>query len=122
AAGLGLPPRATGPAPPRHRTLRATIDWSHDLLTPQEQVLLRRLSVFAGWSLEMAEQVCTDEDIPAADVLDLMAALVDKSLVVVESEVLGQARYRLLDSIRENAGGRLEEAGETDTLRLRLRV
>jgi predicted ATPase/DNA-binding CsgD family transcriptional regulator len=91
------------------------------LLTTQEQVLLRRLSVFAGWSLEMAEQVCTDEDIPAADVLDLMAALVDKSLVVVESEVLGQARYRLLDSIREYAAGRLEESGETKTFQLRLR-
>jgi len=101
--------------------LRATIDWSHDLLLPDEQVLLRRLSVFAGWSLEMAERVCADEDIPAAAVLDLMAALVDKSLVVVESEVLGQARYRLLDSIREYAAARLEEAGETKTFRLRLR-
>ena len=108
-------------APPRHRTLRATIDWSHDLLTGAEQVLLRRLSVFAGWSLEMAEQVCADEDIPAADVLDLIAALVDKSLVVVESEVLGQARYRLLDTIREYAAARLEEAGETKTFQLRFR-
>jgi predicted ATPase/DNA-binding CsgD family transcriptional regulator len=118
---FGLLTTGNRTAPPRHRTLRATIDWSHDLLTPQEQVLLRRLSVFAGWSLEMAEQVCTDKDIPAADVLDLMAALVDKSLVVVESEVLGQARYRLLDSIREYAAGRLEEAGETKTFQLRLR-
>jgi predicted ATPase/DNA-binding CsgD family transcriptional regulator len=108
-------------APPRHRTLRATIDWSHDLLLPDEQVLLRRLSVFAGWSLEMAERVCADEDIPAAAVLDLMAALVDKSLVVVESEVLGQARYRLLDSIREYAAARLEDAEETKTFRLKLR-
>jgi predicted ATPase/DNA-binding CsgD family transcriptional regulator len=108
-------------APPRHRTLRATIDWSHDLLTPHEQVLLRRLSVFAGWSLEMAEQVCTDDNISAADVLQLLTALVHKSLVAVESEVLGQARYRLLDSIREYAAGRLEEAGETKTFQLRLR-
>ena len=99
-------------APPRQRTLRATIDWSHDLLTTTEQVLLRRLSVFAGWSLEMAEQVCSDEDIPAADMLDLIAALVDKSLVVLEPEVLGQARYRLLDTIREYAAARLAEAGE----------
>jgi predicted ATPase/DNA-binding CsgD family transcriptional regulator len=118
---FGLLTTGNRTAPPRHRTLRATIDWSHDLLTPHEQVLLRRLSVFAGWSLEMAEQVCTDEYIPATDVLDLMAALVDKSLVVVESEVLGQARYRLLDSIREYAAGRLEEAGETKTFQLRLR-
>jgi predicted ATPase/DNA-binding CsgD family transcriptional regulator len=118
---FGLLTTGNRTAPPRHRTLRATIDWSHDLLTPHEQVLLRRLSVFAGWSLEMAEQVCIDEDIPAAAILDLIAALVDKSLVVVESEVLGQARYRLLDSIREYAAARLEEAGETKTFQLRLR-
>jgi predicted ATPase/DNA-binding CsgD family transcriptional regulator len=108
-------------APPRHRTLRATIDWSHDLLTREEQVLLRRLSVFAGWSLEMAERVCADEDIPATAVLDLIAALVDKSLVVVDTEVLGQARYRLLDTIREYAAARLDEAGEAKTFQLRLR-
>jgi predicted ATPase/DNA-binding CsgD family transcriptional regulator len=118
---FGLLTTGNRTAPPRHRTLRATIDWSHDLLTPNEQVLLRRLSVFAGWSLEMAEQVCTDEDIPAGAILDLIAALVDKSLVVVESEVLGQARYRLLDSIREYAAARLEAAGETKTFQLRLR-
>src|SRR5215470_1131310 len=87
-------------APPRHRTLRATIDWSHDLLKPEEQVLLRRLSVFAGWSLEMAERVCADADIPAASILDLMAALVDKSLVVVDAEVLGQARETKVFELR----------------------
>jgi predicted ATPase/DNA-binding CsgD family transcriptional regulator len=108
----------TGPA--RHCTLRATIDWSHDLLTSREQILLRRLSVFAGWSLEMAEQVCTDADIPAGDVLDLMTALVDKSLVIREPEVLGQARYRLLDTIREYAAIRLAEAGEAVTFQRRL--
>ena len=108
-------------APPRHRTLRATIDWSYDLLKPEEQVLLRRLAVFAGWSLEMAEQVCPDADIPAASILDLIAALVDKSLVVVDAEVLGQARYRLLDTIREYAAVRLAEAGETKAFQLRLR-
>jgi predicted ATPase/DNA-binding CsgD family transcriptional regulator len=108
-------------APARHRTLRATVDWSHDLLTGREQILLRRLSVFAGWSLEMAEQVCADEDIPARDILDLMAALVDKSLVVREPEVLGQARYRLLETIREYAAARLAEAGESAAVRLRLR-
>ena len=107
-------------APPRHRTLRAAIDWSHDLLTSREQVLLRRLSVFAGWSLEMAEQVCADKAIPAGDVLDLMTALVDKSLVVLEPEVLGQARYRLLNTIREYAVARLAEAGESATFRARL--
>jgi predicted ATPase/DNA-binding NarL/FixJ family response regulator len=108
-------------APPRHRTLRATIDWSHELLTSREQVLLRRLSVFAGWSLEMAEQVCPDDDIPAGDMLDLIATLVDKSLVVREPEVLGQARYRLLDTIREYAAARLADAGESAAFQLRLR-
>jgi predicted ATPase/DNA-binding CsgD family transcriptional regulator len=108
-------------APPRQRTLRATIDWSHELLTTREQLLLRRLSVFAGWSLEMAEKVCSDDDVPADEMLDLLAALVDKSLVVVEPEVLGQARYRLLDTIREYAAVRLADAGESVTFQLRLR-
>jgi predicted ATPase/DNA-binding CsgD family transcriptional regulator len=108
-------------APPRQRTLRAAIDWSHELLTPTEQVLLRRLSVFAGWSLEMAERVCCDAEIPAGEIMDLIAALVDKSLVVVESEVLGEARYRMLDSIRDYAAERLADAGETEAFRQRLR-
>jgi predicted ATPase/DNA-binding CsgD family transcriptional regulator len=101
-------------APERQRTLRAAIEWSHDLLTPQEQVLMRRLSVFAGWSLEMAESVCSDSLIPRAEVLDLLAALVDKSLVVREPEAFGQARYRMLDTIREYAAARLAEASMAD--------
>jgi predicted ATPase/DNA-binding CsgD family transcriptional regulator len=108
-------------APARHRTLRATIDWSHDLLTEPERILLRRLSVFAGWSLEMAEQVCPDEALPGDDVFDVMAALVDKSLVAREREVLGQARYRLLDSIREYAAAHLDQAGETGAFERKLR-
>jgi predicted ATPase/DNA-binding CsgD family transcriptional regulator len=108
-------------APPRQRTLRATLDWSHALLNAREQALLRRLSVFAGWSLEMAEQVCADADLPAAEVLDLTSGLVDKSLVVVEPEVLGQARYRLLDTIRGYAAERLASSGEAGAVHLRLR-
>ena len=108
-------------APPRQRTLRATIDWSHELLTARERVLLRRLSVFVGFSLEMAEQVCSDVSLPAADMLDLIAGLVDKSLVVVEPEVLGQARYRLLDTIREYAAARLADAGKSAVFQRRLR-
>ena len=108
-------------APARQRTLRAAIDWSHDLLAEREQVMLRRLSVFAGWSLEMAEQVCSRDDLPAADVLDLLAALADKSLVVVDSGVNGQTRYRMLDSIREYAAARLDAAGEAAMLQQRLR-
>jgi predicted ATPase/DNA-binding CsgD family transcriptional regulator len=98
--------------PARQRTLRATVDWSHDLLTPDEQVLFRRLSVFTGWSLEMAEEICSDEQLPVAKVLDLITALVDKSLVVVEPEVLGESRYRMLDAIREYAAEQLTDAGE----------
>jgi predicted ATPase len=108
-------------ASPRQRTLRATIEWSYALLTDPERTLFRRLSVFAGWSLEMAEQVCADQDVPAADVLSLTAALVDKSLVVLEPEALGQARYRMLDTIRDYAAARLAEAGESARLELALR-
>jgi predicted ATPase/DNA-binding NarL/FixJ family response regulator len=107
-------------APPRQRTLRAAIDWSHDLLADREQVLLRRLSVFAGWSLEMAEQVCSGGDLPAEDVLDLLASLADKSLVVADTETHDQTRYRMLDTIREYAGARLAAAGEAGMMRQRL--
>jgi predicted ATPase/DNA-binding CsgD family transcriptional regulator len=108
-------------APARQRTLRATIDWSHELLTTREQLMLRRLSVFAGWSLDMAEEVCADDELPAGDMLDLIAALVDKSLVVVEPEALGQTRYRLLNTIREYAAERLADAGESAERHRRLR-
>ncbi len=99
-------------APARQQTLRAAVDWSYELLTKPEQVLLRRLAVFSGWNLEMAEQVCADRAIPAAQVLDLLAALIDKSLVTLDAELEGDARYRLLDTIREYATGRLDASGE----------
>jgi predicted ATPase/DNA-binding NarL/FixJ family response regulator len=108
-------------APPRQRTLRAAIDWSYDLLAEREQVLLRRLSVFAGWSLEMAEQLCSGDDLPAADVLGLLASLADKSLVVADTQAHAQTRYRMLDTIRDYAASRLAEAGETALMRQRLR-
>ncbi len=67
---------------PRQQTLRATIDWSHNLLSDPEKILLRRLTVFAGgWTLETAEAVCGDSQVSAADILDLLAALVNKSLI-----------------------------------------
>jgi predicted ATPase/DNA-binding CsgD family transcriptional regulator len=106
-------------APARQRTLRAAIDWSHDLLSDQARVLLRRLSVFAGWTLDMAEQVCSDGDLPAANVLDLLEALADKSLVVVESAA-ADTRYRMLDTVREYAASLLDQVGETALMRQRL--
>src|SRR5690348_14601782 len=108
-------------AAPRQRTLRGTIEWSYDLLTEPERALFRRLAVFTGWSLEMAEEVCAGEGITAADVLGLTAALVDKSLVVLDPELFGQARYRMLDTIREYAALRLEQAGEAGRFQARLR-
>ena len=88
APGRPLPAadRRQRTALPRHRTLRATIDWSHDLLTEPERALLRRLAVFAGgWTLEAAEAVCAGDGIAAAEVLDLLTRLVDKSLVQAEA-------------------------------------
>jgi predicted ATPase/DNA-binding NarL/FixJ family response regulator len=108
-------------APARQQTLRAAVDWSYELLTGPEQMLLRRLAVFSGWNLDMAEQVCADEAIPAEQVLDLLAALIDKSLVTLDAELEGDARYRLLDTIREYATGRLDASGEGPTIRLRHR-
>jgi predicted ATPase/DNA-binding CsgD family transcriptional regulator len=106
---------------PRHRTLRAAIDWSHDLLAPREKILLRRLSVFAGWPLEMAEQVCPGpadgDEVTAGQVLDLLTGLADKSLVIAEPAFDGAIRYRMLDTIRDYAAERLEAAGETERLR-----
>jgi predicted ATPase len=84
-------------------------------------VLLRRLAVFSGWNLEMAEQVCGGDAIRPDQVLDLLAALIDKSLVTYEAEVDGLARYRLLDTIREYATGRLNASGEGPAMRLRHR-
>ena len=96
----------------RQRTMRAAIDWSHDLLQPDEAVLFRRLSVFVGgWTLEAAESVCGAPPLSPARVLDLLSSLVEKSLVVVSPED-GRRRYHMLESIRFYARDRLEEADE----------
>jgi len=101
---------------PRQQTLRATMDWSYSLLSEQECILFRRLSVFAGGlTLEAAEAVCTDAAIAEAEILDLLARLVDKSLVLVE-ERGGEGRYRFLETIRQYALERLWEAGEAARL------
>ncbi|HEY3688619.1 MAG TPA: BTAD domain-containing putative transcriptional regulator [Streptosporangiaceae bacterium] len=101
---------------PRHRTLRAVIDWSWELLTDAERVVLRRLSVFSGGaSLEAAERVCAGDAVEAGQVLELLTALTEKSLVVTPGE--GTPRYRMLGTVKEYAGQRLAEAGESDLAR-----
>jgi predicted ATPase/class 3 adenylate cyclase len=97
----------------RQQTLRAAIDWSHDLLDVREQTAFRRLSAFVtDFSLEAAERVCADGAIGEFDVVDLLAALVDKSIVAPERSPDGGMRYRLLESMREYGAIRLGEAGE----------
>ena len=118
---LALLTSADRSVPARQQTLRATFDWSYDLLSGPEQIMLRRLSVFPGWSLDMAEQVCADDGLPPADIVDLLTALADKSLIELEPEVLGEARYRLLETVREYASGWLALAGETAVMERRRR-
>lgn len=102
---------------PHRQTLRALVDWSHELLSLPERSLFRRLAVFPGsFTLEAAEAVGTGDDIAARDVVDLLTELVDKSLVVVEA--MGE-RYRLLDTVREYAQERLGEAKDEDAARSR---
>lgn len=106
----------------RHRTLRATMDWSYELLLLPERVLLRRLSVFPqSFDLAAAEAVGADEAAePGDDVVDLLGRLVDKSLVVVDSEAEA-VRYRLLETVRQYGLERLAEAGEEEASRRRHR-
>jgi predicted ATPase/DNA-binding SARP family transcriptional activator len=125
---------------PRHQTLRATMDWSYGLLSETEQMLLRRLSVFAGgWTLSAAEAVCADTLPPAPhlrgelssvngglrgvrvpgirpdEILDLLTQLVDKSLVLAEEQDK-EARYRLLETVRQYGREKLIEAGEVEVV------
>ncbi|MFE6165372.1 BTAD domain-containing putative transcriptional regulator [Streptomyces sp. NPDC056486] len=110
---------------PRHKTLRAVVDWSWDLLTDAERTVLRRLSVFSGGaSAEAAERVCAGDAAKAADVgdavergqvLELLTALTEKSLLVADAE--SAPRYRMIGTIKEYAGHRLAEAGESESAR-----
>ena len=105
--------------PARQRTLRATIDWSYERLSETEKVLFNRLSVFSGLaSLDALRAVCADHVLHEGDVLDNVAALIDKSLLQAEAGSR-ELRYRLLELPRQYATERLEEAGEAETLRAR---
>jgi non-specific serine/threonine protein kinase len=110
---------------PRHRTLRALVDWSHDLLDAPTQTIFRRLAVFAGgWTLEAAEMVCGDPSagpehaVDRADVLDALARLVAASLVVADQSQ-EETRFGLLETIREYTLGKLRDSGEEDLIRQR---
>jgi predicted ATPase/DNA-binding NarL/FixJ family response regulator len=104
----------------RHQTLRAAMAWAFALLTPAEQRLLRRLSIFAaGWSLATAGAVCAGDGLDSAELLPVLSSLVDKSLVVADTRRAGDARYTLLESIRHYAAGELHASGESSRIRQR---
>lgn len=103
---------------PRHHTLRATIDWSYDLLEVNEQALLRRMSVFtAGCTLDMLEAFYAGELLPGETTLNLISSLVNKSLVVAETTSRAKIRYRLLETIRQYLLEKLNQSGEAETWR-----
>lgn len=103
----------------RQHTLRATLDWSYQLLSDADRTLLRRLAVFAdGWTLKACEAVCTDKAVPEATVLDSLGRLVARSLVMFDRKA-GSGTYYLLETVNQYARERLEEAREGDVLRRR---
>ena len=104
-------------AMPRQRTLEASVDWSHDLLSAAEQTLFRRVSVFAGgWTLDGVEAVCAGGGLEVVEILDLLASLVDKSLVQVEEQGV-KTRYALLETVRAYARQKLSDAAEAALVR-----
>ncbi|HEY3062151.1 MAG TPA: LuxR C-terminal-related transcriptional regulator [Chloroflexota bacterium] len=108
--------------PARHQTLRAALEWSHELLSPVEQAVFRRLGALAGgWTMAAAEAICSDADVDASEVADVLAGLVDKSLVVLD-EHDGEARYRFLEPVREYAQGQLAASADSHATRDRHRV
>ena len=111
---------ASRTADPRQQTLAATLEWSHELLGETERAVFRRLSVFAGgFTLEAAERICAAGGIEENDVLDLLTRLVDKSLVSVAERGGAEARYRLLETVRQYAWKKLGESGESEGARWR---
>ena len=115
ALGLLVTGPQTGPS--RQQTLRATLDWSYGLLSPPEQQLFERLGVFAGdWTLEAAEMVAAGGSIQRKDILDLLARLLDKSLVLREPPTNGSIRYRLLEPVRQFARQRVGSGELSDSI------
>ena len=105
----------------RQQTLRASVDWSHALLTETERILFRRLAVFlGGFDLDAAQAVAGDAEVERYQVLDQLALLVDKSLVTAEN-TSGRTRYRLLETVRQYAQEKLGESGEAEAVRSRHR-
>ena len=105
----------------RHQTMRASVDWSYELLTGPEKVMFQRLGVFVGGcDLTAAEEVAAADDVDRCQVLDLLTTLVDKSLVYVDDNA-GTARYRMLEALRQFASERLNEHGDADRVRKRHR-
>ncbi|HET9906323.1 MAG TPA: tetratricopeptide repeat protein, partial [Anaerolineales bacterium] len=105
-----------------HKTLRATMDWSYGLLTNKEQKLFRRLAIFdGGWTLPAAEKICSDEEIDARQVMDLLLRLVGKSLICV-GERDGKVRYHLLEMVRQYAQEKLLESGEREMIQFQHRA
>ncbi len=110
---------------PRHQTLRALIDWSYNLLSEPERILLGRLSVFAGgWDLEAAEQVCAHsyeacQPLCTEDILDHLSGLVDKSLILASPGMDGEGRFQMLETIRQYTHEKLVDGGEAGAVRTR---
>jgi non-specific serine/threonine protein kinase len=104
--------------PPRHQTLRSVMDWSYELLPSSERLLLQRVSVFAGgWTINAAEATCTGDQIAASNILDLLQQLASKSLIVVHHHESAEARYWLLETVRQYASEKLGQSGEATAVR-----
>jgi predicted ATPase/DNA-binding SARP family transcriptional activator len=102
---------------PRHQTLRATIEWSYELLSEHERLIFRRLGVFTGgWHLGAAEEICSGDGIESSAILDLVSLLVDKSLVLVDT-LKGEARYQFLETIRQYAYEMMVDSSDTIQLK-----
>ena len=118
--GLSLLSAANRDAPRRQHTLRATLDWSHALLSRDEQRLFRRLAVFAGgWTLEACQAVAGEGEVESPSLLDVLSRLIAKSLVVAEPGRGATLRYRLLETARQYARQQLDESGEYAAVRAR---